>query len=154
MTRVYLTNFYETSLFKNGLVIYIPLLVDKFYSVFKKDFCIENYLLRLSEQSRIWITKFRTSNCIYLQKLVVGIIYLEKSAIVNYAKKLLETNIIFYQFVKMKTLSPLEINICQIIIEFTLIMPYLKVFFLFAIQNFISHYQFLLEKLLPYSDYM
>jgi hypothetical protein len=34
----------------------------KFYSVFKKDFCIENYLFRLSEQSRIWITKFRTSN--------------------------------------------------------------------------------------------
>ena len=32
------------------------------YSVFKKDFCIENYLLRLSEHSRIWITKFRTSN--------------------------------------------------------------------------------------------
>jgi hypothetical protein len=62
MTRVYLTKFYETSLFKNGLVIYIPLLVDKFYSVFKKDFCIENYLLRLSEHSRIWIAKFRTSN--------------------------------------------------------------------------------------------
>jgi hypothetical protein len=34
----------------------------KFYSVFKKDFRIENYLLRLSEQSRIWITKFKTSN--------------------------------------------------------------------------------------------
>jgi hypothetical protein len=34
----------------------------QFYSVFKKDFYIENYLLRLSEQSRIWITKFRTSN--------------------------------------------------------------------------------------------
>ena len=34
----------------------------QFYSVFKKDVCIENYLLRLSEQSRIWITKFRTSN--------------------------------------------------------------------------------------------
>ena len=29
MTRVYLTKFYETSLFKNGLVIYIFLLVDK-----------------------------------------------------------------------------------------------------------------------------
>jgi hypothetical protein len=27
-----------------------------------KDFCIENYLLRLSEHSRIWIAKFRTSN--------------------------------------------------------------------------------------------
>jgi hypothetical protein len=42
----------------------------QFYSVFKKDFCIENYLLRLSEHSRIWF--------------------------VIYAKKLLETNIIFY----------------------------------------------------------
>jgi hypothetical protein len=29
---------------------------------FQKDFCIENYLLRLSEHSRMWITKFRTSN--------------------------------------------------------------------------------------------
>ena len=36
----------------------------------------------------------------------------------------------------MKTLSPLEINICQIIIELTLIMPNLKVFFLhFCICN-------------------
>ena len=34
----------------------------QFYSVYKKGFCIENYLLRLSEHSRIWITKFRTSN--------------------------------------------------------------------------------------------
>ena len=32
------------------------------YSVFKKDFCIENYLPRLSEHSRIWMTKFRASN--------------------------------------------------------------------------------------------
>jgi hypothetical protein len=31
-------------------------------SVFKNDFCFVNYLLRLSEHSRIWITKFRTSN--------------------------------------------------------------------------------------------
>ena len=54
----------------------------------------------------------------------------------------------------MKTLSPLEISSCQIIIELTLIMPNLKVFFLFAMQNFISDYQYLLEKLLPYSDYM
>jgi hypothetical protein len=30
------------------------------YSCFQKG--IENYLLRLSEHSRIWITKFRTSN--------------------------------------------------------------------------------------------
>ena len=42
----------------------------------------------------------------------------------------------------MKTLSPLEISICQIIIEFTLIMPNLKVFFLFAMQNFISDINF------------
>jgi hypothetical protein len=47
----------------------------------------------------------------------------------------------------MKTLSPLEISICQIIIGLTLIMPNLKVFFLFAMQNFISDYHFLLEKL-------
>ena len=62
MTRVYLTKFYETSLLKNDLVIYIPLLVDNFTLFSKRIFCIENYLLRLSEHSRIWITKFRTSN--------------------------------------------------------------------------------------------
>ena len=33
-----------------------------FYSMFKKDFEIENYLLRLSDTHRIWITKMRTSN--------------------------------------------------------------------------------------------
>ena len=32
------------------------------YSGFKNDFCLENYLLRLSEYNRKWITKFRTSN--------------------------------------------------------------------------------------------
>jgi hypothetical protein len=34
----------------------------QFYSGFKNDFCLENYLLRLSEYNRKWITKFRTSN--------------------------------------------------------------------------------------------
>ena len=56
MTRVYLTKFYETSLFKNGLVIYIPLLVDKFTLFSKKIFVLRTIY------SRIWITKFRTSN--------------------------------------------------------------------------------------------
>ena len=34
----------------------------EFYSIFKKSFGIENYLLRLPESCRIWITKMRTSN--------------------------------------------------------------------------------------------
>lgn len=34
----------------------------QFYSIFKKTFSMENYLLNLSETSRSWITKFRTSN--------------------------------------------------------------------------------------------
>ena len=34
----------------------------EFYSIFKKSFGIENYLLGLPESSRIWITKMRTSN--------------------------------------------------------------------------------------------
>jgi hypothetical protein len=34
----------------------------QFYSGFKNDFFLENYLLRLSEYNRKWITKFRTSN--------------------------------------------------------------------------------------------
>jgi hypothetical protein len=34
----------------------------QFYSRFKNDFCLENYLIRLSEYNRKWITKFRTSN--------------------------------------------------------------------------------------------
>ena len=33
----------------------------KFYSGFKNDFCLENYLLRLNEYNRKWITKSRTS---------------------------------------------------------------------------------------------
>ena len=33
-----------------------------FYSGFKNYFCLENYLLRLSEYNRKWITKFRTTN--------------------------------------------------------------------------------------------
>ena len=34
----------------------------EFYSIFKKSFGIKNYLLRLPEFCRIWITKMRTSN--------------------------------------------------------------------------------------------
>ena len=34
----------------------------EFYSIFKKSFGIENYVLRLPESCRIWITKMRTSN--------------------------------------------------------------------------------------------
>jgi hypothetical protein len=34
----------------------------QFYLGFKHDFCLENYLLRLCEYSRKWITEFRTSN--------------------------------------------------------------------------------------------
>jgi hypothetical protein len=34
----------------------------QFYSGFKNDFFLENYLLRLSEYNKKWITKFRTSN--------------------------------------------------------------------------------------------
>jgi hypothetical protein len=34
----------------------------QFYSRFKNDFCLVNYLIRLSEYNRKWITKFRTSN--------------------------------------------------------------------------------------------
>lgn len=34
----------------------------QFYSIFKKDFELENYLRRLPESLRIWITKFRLSN--------------------------------------------------------------------------------------------
>ena len=33
-----------------------------FYSIFKKQFCLESYLLRLSEFNRTWLTKLRTSN--------------------------------------------------------------------------------------------
>ena len=33
-----------------------------FYSTFKKNFCLENYLLRLGENNRLWLTKLRTSN--------------------------------------------------------------------------------------------
>jgi hypothetical protein len=29
---------------------------------FKKDFGLENYLVRLNEKTRIWITKLRASN--------------------------------------------------------------------------------------------
>ena len=34
----------------------------QFYGTFKKDFGLEKYLIRLSEQNRGWITKLRTSN--------------------------------------------------------------------------------------------
>ena len=34
----------------------------EFYSFFKTSFGMENYLLRLPESNRIWITKIRTSN--------------------------------------------------------------------------------------------
>ena len=34
----------------------------QFYGSFKKDFWLENYLVRLNEKTRIWITKLRASN--------------------------------------------------------------------------------------------
>ena len=34
----------------------------QFYGLFKKQFGLENYLIRLHENSRIWITKLRASN--------------------------------------------------------------------------------------------
>ena len=34
----------------------------QFYSSFKEKFCFEKYLIKLPENSRIWITKLRTSN--------------------------------------------------------------------------------------------
>jgi hypothetical protein len=34
----------------------------QFYSNFKTDFSFENYLTRLSENKRIWITKLRSCN--------------------------------------------------------------------------------------------
>lgn len=34
----------------------------QFYSIFKKEFTLEKYLLKLPESCRIWITKFRCSN--------------------------------------------------------------------------------------------
>ena len=34
----------------------------EFYSLFKKEFNLEKYLLKLPEQKRVWITKLRTSN--------------------------------------------------------------------------------------------
>ena len=33
-----------------------------FYSIFKQDFCLESYLLRVDQQHRHFITKFRISN--------------------------------------------------------------------------------------------
>ena len=36
-------------------------LVD-FYSIFRKEFELEKYLLRLPSHYRVWITKLRTSN--------------------------------------------------------------------------------------------
>ena len=34
----------------------------QFYGSFKKDFGLENYLVRLNEKTRIWMTKLRASN--------------------------------------------------------------------------------------------
>ena len=34
----------------------------QFCGSFKKDFGLENYLVRLNEKTRIWITKLRSSN--------------------------------------------------------------------------------------------
>ena len=45
MTRVYLTKFYETSLFKNGLAIYIPLLMDNFTLFSKRIFVLRTIYL-------------------------------------------------------------------------------------------------------------
>ena len=34
----------------------------QFYGSFKKDFGLENYLVRLNEKTRIWMTKLKASN--------------------------------------------------------------------------------------------
>jgi hypothetical protein len=61
----------------------------QFYSNFKTDFSFENYLTRLSENKRIWITKLRTYNLkIPIEmgrwKNIVHVIYVMKKLGVNF----------------------------------------------------------------------
>jgi hypothetical protein len=111
----------------------------------------------LSEHSRIWITKFRTSN-LHLP-IETGRWYNipREERICHLCKETIGDEYNFLLVCKNENIITLRnkyLSKNEIIIELTLIMPNLKVFLLFAMQNFLSDYQFLLEKLLPYSDYM
>ena len=50
------------NLFKNGFQIWITPAREFYKVVKKKDFKFEQYLIRLSKQDRVFITKLRTSN--------------------------------------------------------------------------------------------